>query len=67
MAPEPQDVSAAERRMPPAPRAAVEIIRARGHVVAVREDRNGSLRYRVDGGREMTAHQMSTRFRHYGI
>ncbi len=56
--------NAAELRMPPYPRHTVEILRSRGHIIAVRENRNGSLRYSVDGGREMNAHQLSTRFLH---
>lgn len=57
----------AERRVPPAPRASIEILRSRGHVVAVRENRNGSMRYSVDEIREMNALQMTNKFRHYGL
>jgi hypothetical protein len=47
----------AEERMPPHPRGVVESLRAKGHTVTVRENRNGSLRYSVDG-----AHTMSNRY-----
>ena len=57
----------AERRMPPAASASVAILRAKGHAVEVRLNRNGSHRYRVDGSRELTALQMFNRFRGEGI
>jgi hypothetical protein len=44
-----------EDRMPPHPRGTVEMFRARGHTVTVRESRGGSLRYTLDGERERTA------------
>lgn len=56
-----------ETRMAPAPRGAVEILRRNRRSVTVRENRNGSLRYSVDGSRELTALQMFNRFRHLGI
>lgn len=62
-----QGTSEAERRMPPAPRTTVEVLRSRGHTVRVRENRNGGIRYRVDDGREMNALQMRNKFQHYGI
>lgn len=43
------------QKIPPAPRASIEILTARGHVVTVRINRNGSARYSVDGKREMDA------------
>lgn len=59
---------AAERRMPPHPRGVVEILRERGHMVKVRENRYGSLRYTVDGSREMNALQMTNKYRKaYGV
>lgn len=59
--------AAAEHRMPPYPRGCVQILRAKGHTVTVRENRNGSLRYSVDGRPETDALTMSNRFRHYGL
>jgi len=52
-----------ERRMPPHPRGVVEMLRARGHVVTIRENLHGSLRYTLDGERERTAHELSNRLR----
>jgi hypothetical protein len=46
------------RKIPPAPRASIAILRERGHVVTVRINRNGSPRYSVDGRREMDAATM---------
>jgi hypothetical protein len=46
-------------RIPPAPRAAIAILTARGHLVTVRINRNGSARYSVDGRREMDAATMT--------
>lgn len=46
-------------RVPPHPAGTIELLRARGHAVTVRQNRNSSLRYRIDDGRELTAHQMS--------
>ncbi|WP_048710804.1 hypothetical protein [Microvirga massiliensis] len=57
----------AEHHMPPGPRLTVQILRERGHAVAVRRTRTGSLRYAVDGRRETDAYTMAQRFRHYGI
>lgn len=51
----------------PAARATVEILRQKGHTVAVRRNRNGSWRYAVDGAPETDALTMSNRFRHYGV
>lgn len=45
--------------IPPYPKAIVEMLRNRGHEVAVRQQKSGSLRYRVDANREWTALQMS--------
>jgi hypothetical protein len=52
----------AEERMPPHPRGVVESLRGDGHTVTVRENRNGSLRYSVDGARETDAHTMTNRY-----
>jgi hypothetical protein len=57
----------AERVLPPAVRAAVEILRERGHVVTVRLTDMGSRWYSVDGARETNAEGMSRRFRHLGL
>lgn len=54
-------------RSPPAARSAIEIIRAKGHTVTLRMQRTGSIRYRVDGGREMTCLQMTRKYREYGL
>lgn len=51
----------AEARLPPSPRATVELLRRKGHKVAVRENRTGSLRYAIDGGRELTALEAANR------
>jgi hypothetical protein len=51
----------AERRMPPHPRGVVEMLRARGHAVTVRESRSGSLRYTLNQERERTALALSNR------
>lgn len=50
------------RKIPPAPRATIEILTARGHAVKIRINRNGSPRYSVDGGREMDAATMSRKY-----
>lgn len=44
--------------VPPYPRTIITLLRQRDHVVAVRRNRNGSLRYRIDGGREVDAATM---------
>jgi hypothetical protein len=54
-------------RLPPAMTVVVAILRDRGHSVDLRRDRNGSIRYRVDGDRERNALQVCNRFSHYGI
>ncbi len=46
-------------RVPPHPAGTIQVLRAKGHDVTVRRDRNGSLRYRIDAGRELNALQMS--------
>jgi len=52
--------------IPPYPRAIVELLRGRGHEVTIRQQRTGSLRYRIDGGRELTALEMDRFYaRHY--
>lgn len=60
-------LTSAEDRMPCYPRGCVELLRAKGHIVTVRENRSGSLRYSVDGKPETDALRMSRRFRHYGL
>ena len=50
-------------KIPPAPRASIEILTARGHVVTVRINRNDSARYSVDGRREMDAATMARVYR----
>lgn len=47
-----------EIKMPPYPAATVFLLRSRGHQVSVRQQKTGSLRYRVDGGRELLAVEM---------
>ena len=47
-----------EIRIPPYPAATVKLLRDRGHDVSVRQQRSGSLRYRIDGGRELMAIEM---------
>jgi len=44
--------------IPPHPRALVEMLQARGHAVTVRQNKHGSIRYRIDGGRELQAIEM---------
>lgn len=51
-----------ERYIPVHPRGIVEMFRARGHVVTVRVNREGSHRYSVDGARETDAHTMTKRY-----
>ena len=46
--------------VPPHPQLTIQVLEARGHVVSVRENRNGGLRYRIDGGKELAACQMTT-------
>jgi hypothetical protein len=48
-----------EIRIPPHPRWTVELLRRRGHTVAFRQKRTGSIAYRIDGGRELKAIEMS--------
>jgi hypothetical protein len=52
---------------PPAVESAISILRGKGHQVEIRETKSGSLRYRVDGGRERNALQTINQFRHYGL
>jgi hypothetical protein len=47
-----------ELRVPPYPAGIVLMLRNRGHKVTIRENRHGSLRYRIDGGRELQAIEM---------
>jgi hypothetical protein len=52
-----------ERHMPPMAQGTVKMLRDRGHTVAVRCNRNGSLRYTLDAERERTAFELSNRLR----
>jgi len=45
-------------RIPPYPAAIIHLLTERGHNVAVRQQSTGSLRYRIDGGRELQAIEM---------
>jgi hypothetical protein len=58
---------AEEMLLPPAMRAAVQILRDHGHHVRARRNRNGSFRYSVDCKPEINAMRVCARFRHYGI
>jgi len=51
-----------ELRIPPYPAGIVQLLRERGHEVLVRKNRNNSLRYRIDGGRELMAIEMDRFF-----
>lgn len=51
------------QKIPPGPRASIAILTARGHVVTVRVNRNGSARYSVDGSRDMDAATMARRYK----
>lgn len=44
--------------IPPYPAAVVQLLRDRGHMVTIRQQKTGSLRYRIDGGRELRAIDM---------
>lgn len=50
-------------RVPPHPAGTVKLLRERGHVVTIRQQRTGSLRYRIDGGRELQAIEMDRFYR----
>jgi hypothetical protein len=53
--------------IPPYPAAIVALLRERGHEVTVRQQRTGSLCYRIDGGRELQAIEMDRYYsRTYG-
>jgi hypothetical protein len=49
--------------VPPYPAAIVELLRQHGHAVTIRRNRHGSLRYRIDGGRELQAIEMDRFYR----
>jgi hypothetical protein len=58
------------RHPAPATQAALEIIRAKGHLVNWFINRNGDIRYQVDGNpRPLTAYQLThlRRFKAYGL
>jgi hypothetical protein len=44
--------------IPPHPAGVMELLRRRGHVVTARRNKHGSVRYRIDGGRELQAIEM---------
>ncbi len=44
--------------IPPYPAAIVQLLSERGHNVTARQQRTGSVRYRIDGGRELQAIEM---------
>jgi hypothetical protein len=50
------------RALSPATRAAVEILTAKGFVVTWRVNRNDDIRLRVNGSREMSPLQVTTKF-----
>lgn len=64
----PQAERTPESRMPPMAQGTVKMLRERGHTVAVRATRDGSLRYKLDGECERNALRLSNRLRKiYGI
>lgn len=44
--------------IPPHPAGVMQLLRERGHTVTARQQKTGSLRYRIDGGRELQAIEM---------
>jgi len=44
--------------IPPYPAGVMELLRRRGHTVTARQQKTGSVRYRIDGGRELQAIEM---------
>lgn len=52
--------------IPPYPAAVIELLGRHGHTVTIRQQKSGSLRYRIDGGRELQAIEMDRFYvRHY--
>lgn len=52
--------------IPPAARGTMELLQARGHTIAARMNKYGSIRYRIDEGRELQAIEMFRWYeRHY--
>lgn len=51
-----------ELRIPPYPAGIVKLLRDRGHAVAIRQQKTGSLRYQIDDGRELQAIEMDRYF-----
>jgi hypothetical protein len=47
------------RKIPPGVQASIVLLCEKRHIVAVRRNRNGTLRYSVDGKREMDAATMA--------
>lgn len=57
-----------EAKMPPHPRGVVEMLRAAGHTVVVREKaRNTGLAYRLDSERWRSAFELTNRARKLGV
>lgn len=50
-------------KIPPGVQAAIAILGDRDHCVAARINRNGSVRYSVDGSRDMDAATMARRYK----
>ena len=50
------------RNIPPGVQASIALLCEQRHIVAVRRNRNGTLRYSVDGKREMDAATMTRLF-----
>lgn len=54
--------------IPPHPAGTIAMLCERGHKVTVRQTKGGSLRYRIDGARELLAIEMSNFYaRRYGF
>jgi hypothetical protein len=49
-------------RIPPGPAGIIQLLTERGHNVTIRQQSGGSLRYRIDGGRELQAIEMDRFF-----
>lgn len=45
-------------KIPPHPAGVVTLLQERGHTIAIRRNKHGSFRYRIDAGRELTAIEM---------
>lgn len=51
-----------QSRIPPQAAGTVSLLRERGHTVAIRCNKHGSFRYRIDDGRELQFIEMSRFF-----